>query len=56
MKEVSENEFWVYHGILIAASLFRRGGLSLWPEPVAYTIRHHEDHVDKTGFLSIHDD
>jgi hypothetical protein len=33
MKEVSENEFWVYHGILIAASLFRRGGMGLWPTP-----------------------
>eukprot|EP00978_Attheya_sp_CCMP212_P038794 scaffold195902_cov98-Attheya_sp.AAC.1 len=33
LKEVSENEFWVFHGIMIAASLFRRGGMSLWPTP-----------------------
>jgi hypothetical protein len=31
IKEVSENEFWVFMGILIAASLFSRGGMNLWP-------------------------
>eukprot|EP00978_Attheya_sp_CCMP212_P036894 scaffold170451_cov33-Attheya_sp.AAC.1 len=32
-EEVSENECWVFHWIIIAASLFHQGGMSLCPMP-----------------------
>eukprot|EP00978_Attheya_sp_CCMP212_P033928 scaffold139680_cov35-Attheya_sp.AAC.1 len=45
IQEVSENEFWLFQGILISASLFRRGGQHLWPT-----------HAEQMKILSKHTD